>query len=147
MARHSEWERGVKASTLSEYRSVVDAHIVRHCFGSLAINALTILEVKEAMGHAEKNAQQDPRHVRRSLRAGPAGLGIRIAEMDGIKRVRISIGIHGTYFPGTARHCAYSQSGERVAHGMSGRCLRPASRSPEGEETLQQKLELVYQAL
>jgi integrase len=38
--RHSEWERGVKASTLSEYRSVVDTHIVPR-FGDQSIEAVT----------------------------------------------------------------------------------------------------------
>jgi hypothetical protein len=43
--RHSEWERGVKASTLSEYRSVVDAHIVPR-FGSHPIGAVTTRQVE-----------------------------------------------------------------------------------------------------
>jgi integrase len=43
--RHSEWERGVKASTLSEYRSVVDAHIVPR-FGDQSIVTVTAREVE-----------------------------------------------------------------------------------------------------
>jgi integrase len=43
--RHSEWERGVKASTLSEYRSVVDAHIVPR-FGGQALEAVTTRQIE-----------------------------------------------------------------------------------------------------
>jgi integrase len=43
--RHCEWERGVKASTLSEYRSVVDAHIVPR-FGHYRLEAVTAREVE-----------------------------------------------------------------------------------------------------
>jgi integrase len=43
--RHSEWERGVKASTLSEYRSVVDAHIVPR-FGDYGLEAVTAREIE-----------------------------------------------------------------------------------------------------
>ena len=43
--RHSEWERGVKASTLSEYRSVVDAHIVPR-FGDQSIETVAAREVE-----------------------------------------------------------------------------------------------------
>jgi integrase len=43
--RHSEWERGVKASTLREYRSVVEAHIVPR-FGHQSIDAVTAREVE-----------------------------------------------------------------------------------------------------
>jgi integrase len=43
--RHCEWERGVKASTLSEYRSVVEAHIVPH-FGDQPIEAVTARQVE-----------------------------------------------------------------------------------------------------
>jgi integrase len=43
--RHSEWERGVKSSTLSEYCSVVEAHIVPR-FGDQSIEAVTAREVE-----------------------------------------------------------------------------------------------------
>jgi integrase len=43
--RHSEWERGVKASTLSEYRSVVDAHIVPR-FGDEPIESVTTRHIE-----------------------------------------------------------------------------------------------------
>jgi integrase len=43
--RHSEWERGVKASTLREYRSVVDAHIVTR-FGDQSIETVTARQVE-----------------------------------------------------------------------------------------------------
>ena len=43
--RQCEWERGVKASTLSEYRSVVEAHIVPR-FGDQAIEGVTTREVE-----------------------------------------------------------------------------------------------------
>jgi integrase len=43
--RHSEWERGVKASTLREYRSVVEAHIVPR-FGDQSIEAVTARKVE-----------------------------------------------------------------------------------------------------
>jgi integrase len=43
--RHSEWERGVRASTLSEYRSVVEAHIVPR-FGEQSIEAMTARQVE-----------------------------------------------------------------------------------------------------
>jgi integrase len=43
--RHSEWERGVKASTLSEYRSVVDAHIVPR-FGDYGLEAVTARKIE-----------------------------------------------------------------------------------------------------
>jgi integrase len=43
--RHAEWERGVKASTLSEYRSVVAAHIVPR-FGNHALEVVTAREIE-----------------------------------------------------------------------------------------------------
>jgi integrase len=43
--RHCEWERGAKASTLSEYGSVVRAHIVPR-FGDEAIEAVTARQVE-----------------------------------------------------------------------------------------------------
>jgi integrase len=43
--RHSEWERGVKASTLREYRSVVEAHIVPR-FGDQSIEDVTARQVE-----------------------------------------------------------------------------------------------------
>jgi integrase len=43
--RHSEWERGVRASTLREYRSVVEAHIVPR-FGHQSIEAVMAREVE-----------------------------------------------------------------------------------------------------
>jgi integrase len=42
---HCEWERGVKASTLSEYRSVVEAHIVPR-FGDEPIESVTTRHIE-----------------------------------------------------------------------------------------------------
>jgi hypothetical protein len=43
--RHSEWGRGVRASTLSEYRSVVEAHIEPR-FGDQSIETVTARQVE-----------------------------------------------------------------------------------------------------
>jgi integrase len=43
--RNSEWARGVKASTLSEYRSIMDAHIVPR-FGDYALEAVAAREIE-----------------------------------------------------------------------------------------------------
>lgn len=43
--RHCEWERGAKASTLSEYGSVVRTHILPR-FGDQSIEAVTAREVE-----------------------------------------------------------------------------------------------------
>jgi integrase len=43
--RHSEWERGVKASTLSEYGSVVESHIVPR-FDDQPLEAVTTREIE-----------------------------------------------------------------------------------------------------
>jgi integrase len=45
-------------------------HDLRHCFGSIAINALTILEVKGAMGHADIRTTM--RYLHAKSRAGEA---------------------------------------------------------------------------
>lgn len=37
---------------------------MRHCFGSLAINALTILEVQQALGHASLTTTQRYLHAK-----------------------------------------------------------------------------------
>jgi integrase len=55
-------------------------HDLRHVFGSLAINALTILEVKEAMGHADVKTTM--RYLHHKSRADEARRLARAFEIE-----------------------------------------------------------------
>jgi hypothetical protein len=114
--RHCEWERGAKASTLSEYGSVVRAHIVPR-FGDEANEAVTARQVEvwaaerhelsdffrryavkldgvrrlhERIGDLGGSGSQNATGSRKGARLNSIG----IAGMDWIERVRISSWIH-----------------------------------------------------
>jgi integrase len=71
-------------------------HDLRHCFGSLAINALSIIEVQQAMGHA------DVKTTMRYLHAKSRG--------DEARRLAAAFATNG-------------ESGSDVVAGLSGRSL------------------------
>jgi integrase len=63
---------------------------LRHCFGSLAINALTILEVKEAMGHADvKTTMRYLHHKSRADEARRLAAVFTVTAEEGSNRAEV----------------------------------------------------------
>lgn len=64
-------------------------HDLRHCFASVAINALTILEVKEAMGHADvKTTMRYLHHKSRADEARRLASAFSITAEEGSNRMK-----------------------------------------------------------